>query len=138
MRLRWRTSTRLFVSNQISMFYNRGRTRAAKGDLDAAIADYSEAIRINPDFGDAFCNRGMARQAKDDIDGALADYDQAIRLQPADPINFNNRGVAREAKGDLEGALADYHEAILLKRDFNLAVKNREDVLNALAEQTKT
>ena len=94
-------------------------------DPDEQIRCYSEAIRLKPDYGDAFCNRGIARQAKDDLNGAIADYDEAIRLQPEDAINRNIRGSVRKAKGDLDGAIADYSEAIRLKPGFGEAFDNR-------------
>jgi tetratricopeptide (TPR) repeat protein len=100
-------------------------------DPDEKIRCYSEAIRLKPDFGDAFCNRGNARQAKGDLDGAIADYDEAIRLKPDDGDGFCNRGIARKAKGDLDGAIADYDEAIRLKPDFALAYRNRSLARNA-------
>ena len=34
--------------------------------------DYNQAIRLKPDFADAFYNRGIARYMKGDLDGALA------------------------------------------------------------------
>ena len=72
-------------------------------------------IRLQPDYGEAFCSRGNARQDKGDLEGAIADYNEAIRLQPDDAINFCNRGIARKAKGDLEGAMADFEQAARLK-----------------------
>ncbi len=86
---------------------------------------YSNAIRLKPDYGDAYNNRGNARRAKGDIDGALKDYDEAIRLQPDDHIKYNNRGIARRAKGDIDGALKDYDEAIRLKPDYGDAYNSR-------------
>jgi tetratricopeptide (TPR) repeat protein len=43
---------------------------------------YSEAIRLNPDFADAFFSRGTARKATGDLPGAHEDYNEAIRLNP--------------------------------------------------------
>jgi tetratricopeptide (TPR) repeat protein len=43
---------------------------------------YSQAIRLNPDFADAFFSRGTARKASGDLHGAHQDYDQAIHLNP--------------------------------------------------------
>src|SRR5207302_10071721 len=41
-------------------YYNRGNAYAAKGDHAAAIADYDEAIRLEPKSALAFNNRGTA------------------------------------------------------------------------------
>lgn len=86
----------------------------ARGDVDAAIADYSEALRINPHYYLAYFDRGNARQERGDLDGAVADFTAAIAVLPADPKAYNNRGWAREAAGDLVGAAADYARALEL------------------------
>jgi tetratricopeptide (TPR) repeat protein len=59
--------------------YDRGYARQSQGDLDGAIADYDQAIRLEPTYGDAYFNRGLARYDKGDFDGAIADYDQPSR-----------------------------------------------------------
>jgi tetratricopeptide (TPR) repeat protein len=113
------------------LFKNRGNVRKAKGDLDGALQDYMEAIRLKPDYADAFNNRGVARKAKGDLDGALQDFTEAIRLKPEYADAFNNRGNVRKAKGDLDGALQDYMEAIRLKPDYATAFNNRGIVRKA-------
>ncbi len=120
-----------------SAFFNRGFALYGKGDLDAALTDYDEAIRLNPGHASAFLNRGVIRQAKGDMEGALADFNEAIRLRP-DNAAFNSRGAARAVRGDLEGALADFNEALRLKPDFPRAINNRDLVLKALAERSKS
>ena len=40
-------------------FYNRGIAHGKKGELEEAIKDYSQAIRINLRFTEAFYNRGL-------------------------------------------------------------------------------
>ena len=100
-------------------------------DVEKKLEFYTEAIRLNPDFSEAFNNRGIVRKAKGDLDGALADYAEAIQLNPGYPNAFNNRGNVREAKGDLDGALAEYAEAIRLKPDYPDALYNRGVVRQA-------
>jgi len=103
-------------------WFERG---SAATDVDEQLRLYSEAIRLKPDYADAFNNRGIARFAKGDVEGALQDYNEAIRLKPRHADAFYNRGIARSAKGDLEGALQDYNEAIRLKPDHADALNNR-------------
>jgi tetratricopeptide (TPR) repeat protein len=86
---------------------------------------YGEAIRLKPDFMEAYLNRGVARGAGGDLPGAIADYSEAIRLKPDDAKAYSNRGVARRSGGDLPGAIADFDEAIRLKPDSAKAYNNR-------------
>ena len=92
-----------------SAYTNRGLAWGDKGDLDRAIADYNEAIRLDPKYADAYYNRGLAWRAKGDLDRAIADYNEAIRLDPKYADAYNNRGNAWRAKGDLDRAIADYN-----------------------------
>ena len=65
-----------------------------KGDYDKAIADYTEAIRLNPKLAEAYYSRGFAYGKKGDYDKAIADYTEAIRLDPKYAEAYYNRGVA--------------------------------------------
>ena len=73
--------------NQAINYTNRGNGYREKGDQDHAIADYSEAIRIDPEHVMAFNNRGVIYGAKGDLDRAVADYNEAIRLDPKEAVN---------------------------------------------------
>ena len=50
-------------------------------DIDEQLHFYNKAIRLKPDYADAFNNRGIARSAKGDSEGALQDFNEAIRLR---------------------------------------------------------
>jgi tetratricopeptide (TPR) repeat protein len=118
--------------------------RRVKGDIEGALQDCNEAIRLKPDDAVAFFNRSVARLAKGDTEGALQDCNEAIRLKPDDAVAFFNRSVARLAKGDTEGALQDCNEAIRLKPDNATAFFSRGllrgakgDVWGALQDGSK-
>ncbi|MBR0673352.1 tetratricopeptide repeat protein [Neoroseomonas soli] len=106
-------------------FYNRGVSRRAAGDTDGAIADYGEAIRVNPNYASAFTNRGNARRDQHDLAGAIADYTEALRINPFSASSLTNRGNARREQGDLPGAIEDHGAAIKAQPSFALAWRNR-------------
>ena len=106
-------------------YNNRGETWRAKGDIDRAIADYTEAIRLDPKNSNAYLNRGLVWDNKDDIERAAADYNEAIRLDPKNANAYNNRGTIWADRGDIERAVADYNEAIRLDPKHANAYKNR-------------
>jgi Flp pilus assembly protein TadD len=51
-----------------------------KGDFDKAIADYTEAIRLNPQCAEAHYGRGVAYEKKGEKAKAEADFAQAKKL----------------------------------------------------------
>jgi len=97
-------------------FYNRGNAHSAKGDFAAAIADYDEAIRLDPKNARAFANRGTAHSEKGDAGAAIADFDAAIKLDRRLASAYFNRANALAAKGEADRAVADYSAAIKYDR----------------------
>jgi len=102
----------------------RGFARQAKGDLDGALADYDQALELDPRNLEACYRRGLARQAKGNWDGAVADFTAIISLNPKNADAFSNRGFVKQAQGDLDGALADYDQALLLNPKIPAAYYN--------------
>jgi tetratricopeptide (TPR) repeat protein len=70
------------TENQSIAFYNRALAYENKNDDERAIADYSEAIRLNPTDAEAQFYRGLARQRKGDKAGGEADVAEAKRINP--------------------------------------------------------
>ena len=97
----WPTTTRPSRSSpqDATAYNNRGNARQAQGDLAGALADYDQAIALNPTGRHGLQQPGIARAAQGDLAGALADYDQAIVLNPQDATAYNNRGMPAWRKG---------------------------------------
>jgi tetratricopeptide (TPR) repeat protein len=106
------------------IFHNRGIAYRLKGDLDHAIQDYSQAIKLDPKFAPAFINRGVAYDRKGEYDRAIQDYDQALALQPSAETHFN-RGNAYLAKGQYDHAIDAFNQALRLKPEMGAALDNR-------------
>jgi tetratricopeptide (TPR) repeat protein len=103
-----------------------GKITASQGQAyDKAIADYTQAIRLDPNNAVAYRERGVALSQKGDNDKAIADYNQAIRLNPNYARAYINRGNAYDDKGDYDKAIADYNQAIRLDPNDALAYVGR-------------
>ena len=101
-----------YKGRALSLLYtNRGVEYVNKDDIDHAVADHDQAIKLDPKNSLAFNNRGNAYGAKREFDRAIADYDQAIKLNPKYAAAFYNRGIAKQNKGDVEGSDADIVQA---------------------------
>ncbi len=65
-------------------FNDRGVAYEKEGDIDKAIADYTEAIELYPRYREALANRAVIYDHKGDRDRAIADYRAALDLNPSD------------------------------------------------------
>jgi tetratricopeptide (TPR) repeat protein len=91
-----------------------------------AIADYTEALRLNPTDATAYYIRGVIYADKGEYDRAIADYTEAIRLNPdyADP--YNDRGIAYYYKRDYARTRADWEKALQINPNHAGARSNLE------------
>ena len=47
---------------------------------DCNMADFNQAIKINPKYAAAYRNRGDAKRKKGDVNGAITDFNRAVKL----------------------------------------------------------
>lgn len=83
-------------------------------DAAAAEAAYREAVRLQPDFADAYMNLGALLCEAGRCDDAVALYDRALRHCPPDALLHFNRAIALEDQGRFEEALASYEACLKL------------------------
>jgi tetratricopeptide (TPR) repeat protein len=81
------------------------------GEFERAIADLTEAIRLDPSLAGAHMNRGNAYAANNDPGRALRDLCQAIRLDPNDAAVYESRARVYSALNDWANALRDEERA---------------------------
>jgi tetratricopeptide (TPR) repeat protein len=81
---------------------------------DQAIAEYTVALRIDPNDASAYNNRGFAYACKGDFDKAIADYTAALRINPNDVEALNGRGNVHCVDGDINLAIEDFTAALRL------------------------
>jgi tetratricopeptide (TPR) repeat protein len=97
------------------------------------VADYTEAIRLNPQFAAAVYRRGRIRDFHmSDYEGAIADYTEAIRLNPQYADAYYNRGIIyEERKKDYQRTLADFQKYL------DLGGSRRQEVEGWIADLKK-
>jgi len=89
-----------------------------KEDYDQAIAELTEAIRLNPQYARAYSNRGASYFRKKDYDQAITDLTEAIRLDPRFASAYYNRGVVYYWKDDYDKAIADLEATLEIDPNY--------------------
>jgi lipoprotein NlpI/predicted aspartyl protease len=101
---------------------NRGKAWGIQGQYDKAIADFDEAIRLNPQDALTYGNRGYAWYRKGDNDRAIADYSEAIRLNPLGADYYLLRGYTQFGLGRFDASLPDLTESLRLNANQSYAI----------------
>jgi tetratricopeptide (TPR) repeat protein len=108
-----------------------------KADWDRAIADYDEALKLNPKIAGAYTGRAAANLRKGNIDRALPDLNEGLRLDPKSPGVRNVFGYYYNKKGDHERALTEVNEALRLYPQYLYAFSNRGEIYESKGEYIK-
>ena len=122
-------------------YYNRARVRTYRKQYDAALADFAEAQKLNPDSGAVPAYRCITHTEIKKFNEAIADCNQALAKTPTSIYSLINRGNVYLAKGDLDAALNDYNEALKINPNSVRAhagrgqlYEKRKDAVAARAE----
>jgi protein O-GlcNAc transferase len=88
------------------------------GDPGSALPCFCEAVRLRPDFVEAWNILGIALRKRGRWGEAIAAYRRALEIHPAFPECWNNLGVALQQQSDLEQAMAAYQRALDYRPDL--------------------
>jgi tetratricopeptide (TPR) repeat protein len=160
--------------NDAVLYNNRGLAYQRKGDViinntpddgdwgltwslarehyTKAIQDYTEAIRLNAKYAEAYYNRGFIwdekmRNITNNVrDYAVPDYTEAIRLNPNYAEAYYQRGHAHlNSTGNWDQAIADFTQAIRINPNYaeayyqrGIVYYNRGDIGRTRADWEQT
>lgn len=120
-----------FGGTDLATLHNqRGALHFMNQEDDAAVADLSEAIRLDGSRANYFGNRANAYISAGDYDKAISDFDEAIKLAPESASGYQGRALAYLKKGITGLARDDYNKALSLNPDAD----NRNEIEKALKE----
>lgn len=102
-------------------YLNRGLANRKKRRVDQEIAEYSQAIEVNPLYFEAYLYRGMAYYSKGLYDKAISDYTQAIEIDPTFAQVYLYRGLAFGHNDLRPKAISDYTKVIELDPKYTNA-----------------
>lgn len=114
----------------------RGITHVQLGNLQQALSDYNESIRLDAGNAKTFSNRSSVRGMLGDVPGALEDANRSLELRPGYQNALNNRATAYFFSKEFDKALADY-SAMLIKEPDNAELLRRRIAANEQLEDNE-
>jgi len=110
---------------RVRTYVSSARGHFARSEFDAAIADLTTALRIDPKNAAVLVDRGAVYDALGDYDRSIADYDRAVALRPDWAPALDNRGNAYAMRGDYAKSLADHTRALQIDPTYSGGYRNR-------------
>ena len=125
-------SPELFYLSQ--KYLAHGLIEYKNGQVEAALADYNQALTIDPTIYQAYGGRGLIYQWQKQNNLALADLTKALKLNPKYIEAYNNRGLLFKHNGQYDLAIADFSAAISLAPEHYEAFNNRGLIYSELKQ----
>jgi tetratricopeptide (TPR) repeat protein len=136
--LGWQRWQRQQREDEAQTAWAAGNKAFVEDKAEQAVASYSDAIRLWPDFAQAYVSRGSAELVLLKYDEAKGDFDEAIRRKPDYPEAYYARGVYFWYRGDLSAAEQDFRRLVALRPENDTYAKWFARVMYAQKSEAKT
>ena len=105
--------------DEVATHVNRGILRLRRSNIEGAIADFDQAIRLDPRQPEAYLNKGAALIRLNNPTEALRLFTVALEYNTRRPeIAHFGRAIANEELGNVRAAYEDYRRASELDPDW--------------------
>jgi Flp pilus assembly protein TadD len=115
--------------------YERAWELTEKGQDDAAIAAWKQALVMSPGDGRAHSNLGAVLLRRGKLDEAISHFERALEVNPGSPAGYNNLGVLLLRKERFNEATSQFQKALKINPEFAEA---RFNLASAFYMQGKT
>ena len=109
--------------------------------FDLAIESWDKAIKIQPNFAEAYNNKGGCLVEIKQFENALKNFEAAIKIKPNFAEAYNNKAIVLTKIKEYENALKNFEAAIKIKPNFSepyIGIGNLfKDNLDKLGEAIK-
>ncbi|HSB17754.1 MAG TPA: tetratricopeptide repeat protein [Bryobacteraceae bacterium] len=115
--------------------YERAWELTEKGQDDAAIAAWKQALVMSPGDGRAHSNLGAVLLRRGKLDEAISHFERALEVNPGSPASYNNLGALLLRKERFNEATSQFQKALKINPEFAEA---RFNLASAFYMQGKT
>jgi tetratricopeptide (TPR) repeat protein len=106
-------------------FLKQGLNKLSQGNYPAALKDFKQALRIEPNFIEAYLCQSLVYYYQEDYQEAIANCNQILQISPKNVDAYNNRGLNRCAMGEYKEAIADFNQVLQIAPYHTKAFLNR-------------
>lgn len=110
-------------------FYNEAKAAAQQGESAQAMAAYQEAIRLKPDYGQAYTGLGALLLMQKRSDEARVQFEKAMSIDPNHATALINLAMIDQQAGDFEGALSRLQRVVARNPEYGAAHLNLGSLL---------
>jgi len=120
--------------NSVTLYNIAGASNSGLMQFDAAIKSYKQALKIKPDYFDAYNNMGNALKKKGDSDAAIDCYKKALKIKPDYVDAYYNMGNTLDFIGEPVAAIDCYKKALKIKPNYVDAYYNMGNTLKDMSD----
>lgn len=89
-----------------------------------AIKNYENALKIKPDYPEAYFNLGIVYKKNNNLENAKTSFINAIKMNSKYIEALNNLGLILKEQGKFEEAIEHYQKALQIKPDYIKSINN--------------
>jgi Flp pilus assembly protein TadD len=101
-----------------------GNTYCNLKQYEDAIKAHNNALKIDPNYCEAWVNMGVTYRKKGDYDKAEDCYNKAMLIDPNDPQLWSNLGSLHMVKGENDKAITEFEKALTLDNTMSATYAN--------------
>lgn len=107
--------TRKAGSGEADQHYQKGRRFEDALDVESAIAEYEQAVKLDPQFAAALFRLGYLHDLRGNDDRALECYEKAASIRPTHTNVLLNLGILYEDRGEYDKATWVYNRVLAVQ-----------------------
>ena len=127
-----------YADELATVYQQRGFASAKNQQLQEAVQDFTEALKIEPNNVRIYEQRAAVEMKMYAYDKALADYSEASKLKPNEVRYYNYRAYIYEAKEDNQNSMAETEKALKIDANNQEAKERKQRLERKEAEKMPT
>jgi len=127
-----------YADGLATVYQQRGFASAKNQQLQEAVQDYTEALKIEPNNVRIYEQRAAVEMKMYAYDKALADYAEASKLKPNEVRYYNYRAYIYETKEDNQNSMAETEKALKIDANNQEAKERKQRLERKQAEKMPT